>query len=39
VLIDMSILGSQINDLAQQFEQSPSDILFKGRKRRGGPGE
>ncbi len=39
VLIDMSILGSQLNDMTQQFERSPSDVLFKSRRPRKGPGE
>lgn len=39
VLVDMQILSSQINDLAQQLKQSPSDVLFKARKSRRGPGE
>ena len=38
-LVDVQILSSQINDLAQQLKQSPSDILFKARKQRKGPGE
>jgi len=38
-LVDVQILSSQINDLAQQLKQSPSDVLFKARKQRKGPGE
>ncbi len=39
MLVDISILSEQMSDLAQEFEQSPSDILFKTRKPRRGPGE
>ena len=39
MLVDMSILSEQITDLAKEFEQSPSDIFFKSRKARRGPGE
>jgi phospholipid/cholesterol/gamma-HCH transport system substrate-binding protein len=39
VLIDIQILSSQINDLAQQLEESPSDLLFRSRTPRKGPGE
>ncbi|MBD3790252.1 MAG: MCE family protein [Campylobacterales bacterium] len=38
-MIDIQILSSQINDLAQELKQSPSDVLFKARKERRGPGE
>ena len=39
VLVEIEVLSHQINDLAQQLEQSPNDILFKSRKPRRGPGE
>ncbi len=39
MLVDIEILSHQINDLAQQLEQSPNDLLFKTRKPRRGPGE
>jgi len=39
MLVDIEVLSHQINDLAQQLEQSPNDLLFKARKPRRGPGE
>ncbi len=39
VLVEIEGLSQQINDLAQQLEQSPNDLLFKGRTPRRGPGE
>jgi len=39
VLVEIEVLSQQINDLAQQLEQSPNDLLFKGRTPRRGPGE
>ncbi len=39
VLLEIEVLSQQINDLAQQLEQSPNDLLFKGRTPRRGPGE
>ena len=39
VLLEIEVLSQQINDLAQQLEQSPNDLLFKARKVRRGPGE
>ncbi len=39
ILVEIEILSHQINDLAQQLEQSPNDLLFKSRKARRGPGE
>jgi phospholipid/cholesterol/gamma-HCH transport system substrate-binding protein len=39
VLVDIEIMGNQINDLMQQVERSPNDLLFKSRKTRKGPGE
>jgi len=39
LLVDIEILSDQINDLAKEFNESPSDIFFKSRKIRRGPGE
>jgi len=39
MLVEIEILSGQINDLAREMEASPSDILFKSRQRRKGPGE
>ena len=39
VLVDIEILSSQVNALAQELGESPSDILFKSRRSRPGPGE
>jgi phospholipid/cholesterol/gamma-HCH transport system substrate-binding protein len=39
LLIDIEILSDQINALAKEFNESPSDIFFKSRKVRRGPGE
>ncbi len=39
VLVEIEILSDQINALAKELKQSPSDIFFKSRKTRRGPGE
>ncbi len=39
MMMEISILSEQINDIAKEFKQSPSDIFFKSRKSRRGPGE
>ncbi|NKQ41277.1 MAG: MCE family protein [Sulfurovum sp.] len=39
VMVDIEIMSDQINDLMQQVERSPNDLLFKSRKPRRGPGE
>ncbi|MEA3434017.1 MAG: MCE family protein, partial [Campylobacterota bacterium] len=39
MLVEIEVLSQQITDLAQQLEQSPNDLLFKGKTRRRGPGE
>ena len=39
MIVDIGILSEQLNDLSKEFEESPSDILFKSRKQREGPGE
>jgi len=38
-IVDMGIISEQMTDLANEFEQSPSDIFFKSRTPRKGPGE
>jgi len=39
LLVDIEILSDHINAMAKEFEESPSDIFFKARKTRYGPGE
>ncbi len=39
ILVDIEILSDQISALAKELDQSPSDILFKSRRQRKGPGE
>jgi len=39
MLVDIEILTQQLNSVAQELDKSPSDILFKSRKVRYGPGE
>lgn len=39
MLIEVQILGNQLNSMTRQLEQNPSQILFKSRKQRRGPGE
>jgi len=39
MLVDIGILTEQLTDLTRQLQQSPSNVLFKSRKQRGGPGE
>ncbi|MDD5406468.1 MAG: MlaD family protein [Sulfurovaceae bacterium] len=39
VTTDMQVLSGQIDDLAGELKQSPSDLLFKSRKPTKGPGE
>ena len=38
-IVDMGILSEEVSDLARDLKQSPSDIFFKSRKHRRGPGE
>jgi len=38
-LLEINILSEQINSLSKELNQSPSDLLFKSRKHRRGPGE
>ena len=39
MLINISILTEQLTDLTRELQQSPSNVLFKSRKQRRGPGE
>jgi len=39
MLIDIQILSKQLNDTTKSLEQNPSDLFFKSRKVRRGPGE
>ena len=39
MLIDIQILSNQLNSMTRELEQNPSDLLFKSRKSRRGPGE
>ena len=39
MLIDIQILSNQLNDMTRELSQSPSELLFKSRKSRKGPGE
>ena len=39
MMVEINILSEQINDIAKEFKESPSDIFFKSRKQRRGPGE
>ena len=38
-IVDMGILSEELSDLTRDLKQSPSDIFFKSRKHRRGPGE
>jgi phospholipid/cholesterol/gamma-HCH transport system substrate-binding protein len=38
-IVDIGILTEEVSDLARELKQSPSDIFFKSRKHRRGPGE
>ncbi len=38
-IVDMGILADELSDLSRSLKQSPSDVLFKSRKHRRGPGE
>ncbi len=38
-IVDMGILSEELSDLSRELKQSPSDIFFKSRKPRRGPGE
>jgi phospholipid/cholesterol/gamma-HCH transport system substrate-binding protein len=39
LIIDTSLLTTQINSMIREMEESPSDVIFKSRKPRKGPGE
>jgi phospholipid/cholesterol/gamma-HCH transport system substrate-binding protein len=39
LIVDMQIMTNQMTDLARQMEESPSDMIFKSRKKLKGPGE
>lgn len=39
ILIDIGILIDQLNDMSRSLENNPSDLLFKSRESRRGPGE
>ena len=39
MLIDIDILLGQLNDMSRSLENNPSDLLFKSRESRRGPGE
>jgi phospholipid/cholesterol/gamma-HCH transport system substrate-binding protein len=39
VLVEIGIVSEQVNDLANELHESPSDLFFKARKVRRGPGE
>jgi phospholipid/cholesterol/gamma-HCH transport system substrate-binding protein len=38
-IVDIGILSDELSDLTRNLKQSPSDIFFKSRKQRRGPGE
>ncbi|RLA58125.1 MAG: MCE family protein [Epsilonproteobacteria bacterium] len=39
MLVDIQILSNQLNDISRELGQNPSQLLFKSRKTRKGPGE
>ena len=39
MMVEINMLSEQVNDIAREFKESPSDIFFKSRKHRRGPGE
>jgi len=39
ILVEIQILSNQLNSMSRELGQNPSDILFKSRKLRKGPGE
>ena len=39
MLVDIEILLNQLNDMSRNLGNNPSDLLFKSRKSRRGPGE
>jgi len=38
-IVDMGILSDELSDMTRSLKESPSDIFFKSRKHRRGPGE
>jgi len=38
-IVDMGILADELSELTRSLKESPSDVLFKSRKHRRGPGE
>ena len=39
MLVDIQILSSQLSNMSRELGENPSDLLFKSRKSRKGPGE
>ncbi len=39
ILVDIQILSNQLNSMSRELGQNPSDVLFKSRESRKGPGE
>jgi len=39
ILINIDILLDQLNEMSRSLENNPSDLLFKSRESRRGPGE
>ena len=39
MLVDIQILSSQLSTMSRELGENPSDLLFKSRKSRRGPGE
>ncbi len=39
MMVEINMLSEQVNDIAKEFKESPSDIFFKSRRHRRGPGE
>jgi phospholipid/cholesterol/gamma-HCH transport system substrate-binding protein len=39
MLVDIQILSKQLNDMTRELGNNPSDLLFKSRESRRGPGE
>ena len=32
MMVEINMLSEQVNDIAKEFKESPSDIFFKSRK-------
>jgi len=39
MLVDIQILSNQLNTMTKELKENPSDLLFKSRELRKGPGE